>query len=287
MAAMNDRIYISDLDMTLLNSEGALSRFARENINRFVGHGIHFTVASARSVKSIQPILEGVDLRLPIVNFNGAFISDLESGEHAAINALDPSSKAIIQHTLRKHERSYFLSTYDGVKDRLYYPYSRNFGEEWYVNDRVKKGDPRLTFAEDIEGRFEEEVVCVTIIDEKEKLEPLLGELSTCGANIEMHFQDNVYSRGWFWLTLQSNMATKDQGISSLLKQCELEGLQVTAFGDNTNDIKMLKNAGKGIAVANACDELKEVADEVIGSNDEDSVIRYIARENDLEFVED
>ena len=49
----------------------------------------------------------------------------------------------------------------------------------------------------------------------------------------------------------------------------------------------MLTSAARGIAVDNACDELKEVADEIIGSNDEDSVIRYIARENDLEFVED
>ena len=54
---------------------------------------------------------------------------------------------------------------------------------------------------------------------------------------------------------------------------------KVIAFGDNSNDIKMLNAAHTGVVVNNANDEIKKIADEIIESNDEDGVIKYILRE--------
>ena len=51
---------------------------------------------------------------------------------------------------------------------------------------------------------------------------------------------------------------------------------KVVSFGDNLNDIEMFKASDEAYAVSNACEELKEIATGVIGSNDEDSVARYI-----------
>ena len=282
---IKDTIYISDLDMTLLNSEAKLSQFAKLNINNFMKNGVNFTIASARSVKSIQTILEGVDLQLPIIEFNGTFISDLKTGNHRVINALDQSALTDIRNTLSKYKQNFFLSTYNGKDDKLYYSKTTNSGENWYVEDRISKKDPRLSKTENINKHFKEEVVCITIIDLKENLEPIIDEVSSSNANIEIHFQENPYSPGWFWLTIHSNAATKDQAIESLLKQCNMIDANVTAFGDNTNDIKMLKYASKAVAVENACSELKEVADDIIGYNDNDSVIKYIAKECNLELI--
>ena len=281
-----DTIYISDLDMTLLNSEAKLSPFAKLNINNFMKNGINFTIASARSVKSIQPIFEGVDLQLPVIEFNGAFISDLKTGNHRVINALDQSALNDIRNTLSKYKQNYFLSTYNGKDDKLYYSKTTNSGENWYVEDRTIKKDPRLCKIENINLYFKEEVVCITIIDVKENIEPIIDEISSNNANIEIHFQENPYSPGWFWLTVHSNIATKDKAIESLLKQYNMIDANVTAFGDNTNDIKMLKYASKAVAVENACIELKEVADDIIGNNDDDSVIKYIAKECNLELID-
>ena len=50
----------------------------------------------------------------------------------------------------------------------------------------------------------------------------------------------------------------------------------LTVFGDHINDIKMIQLAGRGVTVANAEPEVKAVADEVIGSNDEDAVVKYM-----------
>ena len=51
------------------------------------------------------------------------------------------------------------------------------------------------------------------------------------------------------------------------------------AFGDDENDYDILKNVGKGVAVANAIPMIKEIADDVAGSNDEDGVAKYIEKE--------
>ena len=52
---------------------------------------------------------------------------------------------------------------------------------------------------------------------------------------------------------------------------------EMIAFGDDYADIGMLKLCGKGIAMGNAIDEVKEKADLVIGSNDEDGIAEYLA----------
>jgi len=75
-------LYISDLDGTLLNNKPELSLFSRERLQALIADGLHFTVASARSVNSIRSLLGELKLTLPVISFNGAYISDLASGEH-------------------------------------------------------------------------------------------------------------------------------------------------------------------------------------------------------------
>ena len=280
-------LYVSDLDMTLLNSDARLSSFAKTNINNFLKKGINFTVASARSVKSIQPMFEEVTLNLPIIEFNGAFISDLKTGNHKIINAIELPELEEINNILVKNNQNYFLSSFNGDNDKLYYSKTNNPGENWYLGDRVQKKDPRLTKTDDLSKHFQEKIICFTIIGEEKELEPLVRELEESVAHIEIHFQENPYSPGWYWLTAHSHFATKDQAIFKLLQLYNMTDANVVVFGDNTNDIKMLKYASKGVAVENACPELKEIADIIIGSNDDNSVIEFIAKENNVELIKD
>lgn len=57
-------------------------------------------------------------------------------------------------------------------------------------------------------------------------------------------------------------------------------GCEITAFGDGYADTGMLELCGKGIAMGNAADEVKEKADLVIGSNDEDGIAVYLEGQN-------
>ena len=279
-------LYVSDLDMTLLNAQAQLSRFAINNIRHFIEQNILFTVASARSVKSIQPIFSEIELTLPVLEFNGAFISDLKTGEHFEVNAIDPEVVTVIHDVLDRHHQNAFLSTFDGHSDHLYYSHISNPGEQWYASDRIRQKDPRFAKTNEIKRHFDEQVVCITLIDRKEKLEPLVELFSQLSDDIEIHFQHHVYSPGWYWLTMHSHRATKDQAVAKLQQLCGLQDRKITAFGDHDNDIKMLRAAHTGVAVENACEALKKVASIHIGPHSADSVVRFIAAENGLPLID-
>ena len=83
------QIYISDLDGTLLQNDGTISKYTREKLKILIKNDVKFTVASARSVISIQKILVDIPIKLPIIEFNGAFISNLKTGDHLIINEIN------------------------------------------------------------------------------------------------------------------------------------------------------------------------------------------------------
>ena len=70
--------------------------------------------------------------------------------------------------------------------------------------------------------------------------------------------------------------ATKEKAITALCDYLKLSPQKIAAFGDDFNDIGMLKLCGKGIAMQNAIDEVKQVADEICLSNEEDGVAKKI-----------
>lgn len=72
--------------------------------------------------------------------------------------------------------------------------------------------------------------------------------------------------------------ADKSKGVYELSKLFGIPMSEIAAFGDDFNDIDMLKDCGVGVAVANACDEVKSAADDVCDSNDEDGVARWLEK---------
>ncbi|WP_302489555.1 HAD hydrolase family protein [uncultured Mitsuokella sp.] len=72
---------------------------------------------------------------------------------------------------------------------------------------------------------------------------------------------------------------------ASLARVCERLGIErseVMAFGDAQNDMSMLDFAGHGVAMGNACDELKDMADEITLSNNEDGIAASLSRHFDF-----
>jgi HAD superfamily hydrolase (TIGR01484 family) len=75
---------------------------------------------------------------------------------------------------------------------------------------------------------------------------------------------------------IQAKGTSKLNAIRLLAEKWNIDLSEIAAFGDDCNDIEMLLNCGVGVAVANAFDEVKAVADYVCGSNDEDGVARWL-----------
>lgn len=270
-------LYVSDMDGTLLRDDATLSGFARETLTRLLGDGLPLTVASARSGETMREILGDLPLQLPIVEFNGAILSDFGSGRRMAVHDIESEPKRRLLDLMQSHGHLPFLSTYDGQTDRLYYGETTNDGAAWYLRDRIAAGDPRLTRRDSPDQGLQDQVVCMTLVDSEERIRSMESLIRNgCSQGISVHCFQAKYEVGWYWMTVQSDRATKEHAVRALMAEIGCDAGQVATFGDEVNDVGMLEVAGRGIAMANAVPEVMAVADQVIGSNQDDSVVRFL-----------
>ena len=269
------RVYVTDLDGTLLGDDARLSDRTRSGLVALLESGLVLTVASARSVVAMQSILAGLRLPLPVIELNGAFISDLGTGRHLVANELETELAVGAYELIRGAGCVPFVSSFDGERDRLHYSEVGNPGMKWYLDDRLSNNDSRLSKTADLASRLSEQVVCLTVIDrlaQSAMVERFDGRLS-------VRQFSNEYFGGWDWVTVHDARATKDRALATLLEARDLGDAEVVAFGDSDNDIPLFRCADKGVAVANASAELKSLAAEVIGPSNEDSVVGFLERE--------
>ena len=273
----SEKIYISDLDGTLLQDDATISPYAHKTLIALIKGGVNFTVASARSLASVRQILHGIPFSLPVISLNGAYISDFTTGEHLFINDIDNSLTASIYQLARRHHCWPFVSTFDGTKDCVYYQRLTNDGMTWFYDNRVSCKDDSIYHTKNVEEKFSEKVVSFAVVNLYEKLKPLADQLQADFADtLETHLFENLYSPPWWWLTVNDKKACKSKAIKTLAEHSNFDMKNVTVFGDRSNDLEMFKIATTAIAVENASDDIKKHATKIIGTNENDSVVKYI-----------
>jgi Cof subfamily protein (haloacid dehalogenase superfamily) len=271
-------LFVSDLDGTLADREARLSPFSRRNLNELIGSGLPFTVATARSVHTLAPILDGVRLKLPVVELNGAFITDLETRQPLVCHSLEPHvAEATVSWALSSALPP-FVSTFARGQQYLYPPLVlENAGIAWYDASRRAAKDIRLRGAVDPRAVLGEAVVCLTMIGQRTRLAPISDAIEAGFPGLtHCSLYENAYQPGWHWLTVQSHRASKAHGLRALAEGAGVVLGQAIVFGDEVNDIPMFEIAGRGVAVENAIPELKRIAHEIIGPHHSDSVVRYL-----------
>lgn len=270
-------LYISDLDGTLLTPTATLSPYTRDTLNRLLVSGLPFTIATSRSVSSIGPIFQGVSLPLPVIELNGAYITDLATGHHLMANHIAPDLAADVLSLVQSWEFKPLISSYNGQEDHVYFTTDVNPGIQWYIDDAKHNEDGRWHSCADLTKTLNEQVMRFTLIDTKERLTELENELANRFPScFEVHLFENPYQPDWYWLTLQDAQATKASGIRKLQELQNLQDYDLTVFGDHNNDISMFKLADVAVATANATPELRQHASEIIGHHSEDSVVKYL-----------
>lgn len=256
---------------------GELSEFARNALNDLIQQGLCFTVASARSCATIREVIAGLRLRLPVVEFNGALVTDLVSGRHVLVQSMDRAVAPEILERVGRLGCMPIVSTVGGGEDHCFYDYARNVGMRHYIDGRVAVGDRRMRQVACLVDALLEEVVCMTLVGRREELLVVLADIEECFPEVtSLHLFENKYLPGWFWLTIQDRGASKARALRVLMEMHGFDEGAVTVFGDDNNDVPMFQMAGRALAVDNATDVLKAHADAVIGPNSADSVVRYI-----------
>jgi len=267
--------YISDLDGTLLNHEGQLPKDSINRLNRLIAQGLNFTIATARNYDSAYPLLSGLNLRYPVILFNGVYLTELHTGKNVFFS--DFISRGVIDHMMaivEPHGIHPFIYTY-GDKHRVYYRSATNPGALDYINSL--NGEGRLQKVTEYVFTESERISGFLLIDTREVLEPVYNKLQTRYIDeLNIYFARDVSNPGFYWLQSFHREASKGRMLKRMAENLDVPLSQVVVFGDYLNDLDMFKVAGRAIAVANALPEVQSAAHEIIGSNTEQGVIAYL-----------
>jgi len=280
---VNKHLYITDLDGTLLRNDQSISPYSHNKLKQLINEKqVHFTVATARSYRYTKEVLSGIDIKLPVILKNGAVTADFSTGNHINVNFIDHEYWQELIDDIGEYMLSPFMSTFNGVSESYYYDQVTGDGMQWYIKEMQAGNDKRLMRLPTLHMVTPEELVLsVSVINRIEVIEKLREELQYRYRNIlHCHFYEELYHKGWYWAVFTNKLATKDQAIKLFCEKFDYDINYTTAFGDSYNDKSMLEVVKHKIAVSNADKRLIEIATEVIGSNEEDGVIKYIERKN-------
>ena len=273
-----DLLYISDLDGTLLLPDGSFPEDFKRRLNRLIDMGLRFTIATARNYDSAHPILNGLNLNLPVILFNGVYLTDFNSGSILEYSHF--IEKTVVENMLElalPQGIDPFIYTF-GEKHKLYYQRATNPGSQAYV--KSLEGDERLNQVKCFEFKEEEKISGFLLIDTYDRLEPIYQSLQEKHFDhLNIYFAEDVSMKGYYWLQSFHQEASKGNMLETLARKLEISLERIVVFGDYLNDLDMFRVAGRAIAVENALPEVKESAHEIIGSNSQGAVLQY------LEFI--
>ncbi len=262
-------LFVSDLDGTLLKSDGTMPKETVAAINEMTARGLKFSFATARSYYTAMQVASEISAKIPIILHNGVFIRDNLSGRRIVENLLD--DVPYIKNVLTSHGIHPIVYTLNGETEKYTYV-PELLSREAAEFQSTREDDPRDNPIHDAERIWDGEVFYVLCIDTEDALRPAYNKLCE---RYNCIFSRDYYS-GEMWLEIHSPSASK---ASAVLQLCDLLGCEKTVvFGDAENDIPMFDAADEAYAVANAIDALKERATAVIGSNDENAVVAWLQK---------
>lgn len=270
----NSVLFVSDLDGTLMNDNQIISKFTCDTINFIVNTGVNFAFATARSDYSAFPIIKNITTNVPTIVYNGVFIKNKSDGTYLSKTFFSNNDIFFIYDLLTKNNVYPFVYTKNEKEEKFYY-YENKISEEQKDFLNTKVGDSRKSPLFDNENIVFENIFYFTCIDKKERLEPmylLLKDIYTC------YFQKDIYSGDW-WLEIAPKGTSKAEAVKKLADI--LECSKIVCFGDGINDISMFEIADECYAVENADLSLKKYANEIILSNNDDGVAKWLLKNID------
>ncbi len=261
-------LYVSDLDGTLLRSDEVTSEYTNSVINELVNKGMIFSYATARSLITAKKVTKGIDTQIPLIVYNGAFVIDNITEQIMIANYFDKSIHDVLEDLFCNDIYPIVYAYINGKEKFSFVPKLCTNGMNMFLNSR--KGDVRTNEVDSPCKLKEGDIFYITCIDEPKKLRPLYEKYKD---RYHCVYQLDIYTNEQ-WLEIMPLEASKSNAIKQL--QAMLGCKKLIVFGDGKNDIDMFQIADESYAVANAHEDLKRYATDIIMSNDEDGVAKWL-----------
>jgi Cof subfamily protein (haloacid dehalogenase superfamily) len=259
---MKYKLMAVDVDGTLLNSKGNLTEVTKVAIKAGVDKGLIFTISTGRPIQGIEYFNKMLDLDLPFITYNGAMVVMGESKEILYEQNLSQKDAKIIIELGKKYDTTMIVY----VENKLYVS---ELSERTENYKRIANIEPILI--EDVELLIKNGVTKILWYDEIEKIEEYQVEVG-------QYLNDtvNYHTSRPMFLEFVDKKASKAIAMEKLGEHFGIKQSEMIAIGDGYNDLSMIEYAGLGVAMENSKDAIKEKADYVTLSNDEDGVAHVI-----------
>jgi Cof subfamily protein (haloacid dehalogenase superfamily) len=267
--AMSIKLIAIDMDGTLLLPDHTISPAVKQAIASARERGVNVVLTTGRPYAGVERYLKELDMNQPhdyCITYNGALVQKASDGSTVAQTALSYDDYRYLEQLSREvgsHFHALDRNTlYTANRDISRYTVHESFVATIpLVFCEAEKMDPDTTFLK------------VMMIDEPEILDKAIARIPA-----EVREKYTVLKSAPYFLEILDKRVTKGTGVKALADSLNIKPEEVMTIGDQENDIAMLEYAGVGVAMGNAIDSVKKVADYVTKTNLEDGVAYAIKK---------
>lgn len=278
-----------DLDGTLLNSYGQVSEKNREALKKAQEKGVQIVLASGRSTNSVKNIANELGDNDYIICGNGSLVYDLQNNEIIYDKFIE--KKKALQIIKICEENSIYYNVYT---ENMVIAKSLSNNVLFYHQENANKPDSRKTKINLVENIYDyiqnienENILKFTISDNSSiifnSIIKKLREIKNIDVLDVAHMSRKIIKAGteevqmaYYYTEITSENVDKWNAIKWLAEKLGIPNEEVMGIGDNVNDKLMIENAGLGVAMGNSAPYIKEIADRIVASNNDDGVAEII-----------
>jgi len=265
---MKYKMLVLDIDGTLTNARKEITENTRQTLVELQKKGVKVVLASGRPTYGVVPsakILEMDQYEGYILSFNGGKIMDCKTGETVFEKIIEPHFVGEIYDQVK--DKKVAVMTYEGDCIITETPDDYYVQKEAFINKmKIKKVD---NFKEYVDFHITKVLVAADGDYLKDVEKEMVDHFGT---------QLSIYRSEPFFLEIMPQNIDKAVSLEKLLQSLDMTKEDMIACGDGANDISMIRYAGLGIAMENAQEKVKECADYITKSNEDDGVAFAVER---------
>lgn len=280
-----------DLDGTLLDSYGEVSNVNKEAIKTAIQKNVEVVLTSGRMPKAILPIADEINANKYIISANGASIYDVQNNEVIYENYMTKEKVLEVIDICEKNNMFYSLYTNNVVLTK-----SLNYNILYYNSENKNKTEDKkikINILENVYKYVQEyknndflkfticddnEIVFKSVLNKLKKIKDVdVLEVSHMSRKI-INYGSKEHEVSYYYTEITNQNVDKWTAIENLIEKLNIKRDEVIAIGDNINDKEMIINAGLGIATGNSSPKVKEIADDVVSSNNQNGVAEAIKK---------
>jgi len=249
------KLVVVDLDKTLLKNDKTISTYTKDIFLKLRDRGIKVVINTARRYEISEPFLKEIN-GFGVICYNGAMVYS--------------DGKQIAKHVIANSKVRNFLAKICNL-----WP-ERKWSVAYLNNTYTNYDDPYYIQVNSLADLPDENPLMVLVRNVMEEEYPkFYRTIGDDGLYVRYLEKCNII--------VTNENARKDRAMKYIMQYYNISSDEVIAFGDDINDIAFMSEAGISVAVKNATDEVKEIADYICPSNDCDGVATWLAQYCDIE----